>query len=152
MSSPLRFAQASHRSMVLCSLLGLALSASACGAAAGESNEEMSAQSQTLEDGCETLPPTLTVDSPTSFTLQCNDPWAVPEVSAADGCGNPLPVYRYNTGDDDLDGISGDVDPDDYGPGPNTSANGVYNVQFLTWDSNYNVVGEILYVTVENCP
>ncbi|ADO71037.1 hypothetical protein [Stigmatella aurantiaca] len=151
MTPILRCVKAPSRSLVLWSMTGLALLASACNPATEEPAPEMGQQSKTLEGCNEFTNPTLTV-SQTTITLQCNEPWVEPTVSAVDGCGNPLPVHRYNTGDDDLDGISGDIDPDDFGPGPNTSANGLYHVQYLAWDENFNIAGEIVYVTVENCP
>ncbi|MDC0714901.1 hypothetical protein POL68_41010 [Stigmatella sp. ncwal1] len=125
--------------------------ASACGPATEEPLPERKEQSKALEGGCEFTDPTLTVEF-THITLQCNEPWVEPAVSAVSGCGEPLPIHRYNTGDDDLDGTSGDTDPDDYGPGPDTSVNGLYHVQYLAWDDNYNISGEIVYVTVVNCP
>ncbi|WP_225410694.1 hypothetical protein [Stigmatella hybrida] len=152
MSNPLCFTKAPRRSLVLSSLMGLALVASACGPAAGEPSQDVGTQSQTLQDGCETQSPILTMSGPTTITLQCNEPWVVPAVSAVDGCGNPLTVYGYNTGDDDQDGIPGTIDPDDFGPGPDTATNGLYQVQFLAWDAYYNITGEILFVNVVNCP
>jgi len=152
MSNPLCFTQVPRRSLVLSSLMGLVLMASACGPEASEPRQDVGAQSQTLESGCETDNPILTVSGPTTITLQCNEPWVIPAVSAVDACGTPLPVYRYNTGDDDQDGIPGSIDPDDYGPGPDTAINGLYQVQFLAWDEYYNITGEIIFVNVVNCP
>ncbi|SEM89795.1 hypothetical protein SAMN05444354_12571 [Stigmatella aurantiaca] len=152
MSNPLCFTKAPLRSMVLSSLMSLALAASACGPEASEPSQNLDTQSQTLDSGCETESPILTVSGPTTITLQCNEPWVVPAASAVDACGNPLTVYRYNTGDDDQDGIPGTIDPDDYGPGPSTATNGEYQVQFLAWDEYYNITGEIIFVNVVNCP
>lgn len=152
MSNPLCFTKASRRSLVLSSLMGVALMASACGPEASQPSQDVSAQSQTLGSGCETLLPTVTISGPNPLILQCNEPWVVPAVSAVDGCGNPLTVSRYNSGDDDQDGIPGTTDPDDFGPGPSTANNGLYYVNFLAWDQHYNVTAEALHVYVENCP
>ncbi|HEX8704804.1 MAG TPA: hypothetical protein VF815_38585 [Myxococcaceae bacterium] len=85
--------------------------------------------------------------------VQCGAPWEAPEVTALDACGQPMPVYQYNTGDDDEDGIPGTIDPDDFGPGPDLSQKGTYYVQYLTWDEEfYNIMGAILTLHVVNCP
>jgi hypothetical protein len=136
----------------LCLLMGLALVTSACAPEASEPSQEPSTQSQTLENDCENGNPILTVSGPNPITLQCNEPWVVPEVSAVSACGKPLHVYRYNTGDDDQDGIPGSIDPDDFGPGPATSVNGEYMVQFLAWDEYYNITVDLIAVNVVNCP
>jgi hypothetical protein len=42
------------------------------------------------------------------------------------------------------------MDPDDFGPGPTTEAEGLYYVQYLAWDTSYNIQGAILEVHVQD--
>ncbi len=74
--------------------------------------------------------------------------WSNPGAVATDSCQGDLLVHQYNTGDDDGDGIPGDIDPDDFGPGPTTEVEGLYYVQYLAWDDSYNIQGAILSVYV----
>ncbi|SEU16487.1 immunoglobulin-like domain-containing protein [Stigmatella erecta] len=76
--------------------------------------------------------------------------WVPPAVSATDICEGDLPVHKYNTGDDDGDGIPGSIDEDDFGPGPTTEVEGLYYVQYLAWDEAYNIQGAILSVYVKD--
>jgi large repetitive protein len=76
--------------------------------------------------------------------------WQAPEVTAVDACEGPIPVHGYNTGDDDKDGVPGMIDPDDFGPGPTTETEGLYYVQYLAWDTSYNIQGAILSVYVQD--
>jgi len=83
--------------------------------------------------------PTLTVNGPSTMNLECgrstySDPGAV----ALDGCGNPLEVHTYNSGQDA------------YGPGPNTSAEGSYSVQYLAIDAHGRTVSTIRTVNVDD--
>ncbi len=154
--------QQSSRPFILGALAILALSVSACGqeTEAQESRTPSSmpkwAVSQALDgEPCAAAAngqlPTLSV-SDSVITLQCGvDTWVAPDVTAVDACGQPLAVHKYNTGDDDGDGIPGSIDPDDFGPGPDTSVEGVYEVQYLAWDEFYNIQGAILQVHVVNC-
>jgi hypothetical protein len=146
-----------RRSVILGTLTVLAVSVSACGQPQPEEADILSASlskqtsNQSLdEDPCTYETPTLSVTD-TVITLQCGDPWEAPEATATSACGQPLEVHRYNSGDDDQDGIPGDIDPDDFGPGPDTSVNGIYYVQYLAWDDYYNIQGAIFEVHVVNC-
>uniref|UniRef100_UPI001CDA5805 immunoglobulin-like domain-containing protein n=1 Tax=Stigmatella hybrida TaxID=394097 RepID=UPI001CDA5805 len=76
--------------------------------------------------------------------------WVPPLVTAKDLCEGILPVHKYNTGDDDGDGIPGSIDEDDFGPGPTTEVEGLYYVQYLAWDEAYNIQGAILSVYVKD--
>lgn len=146
-----------RRSVILGALTVLAISVSACGQEAEMQESRLpsslpkQAVSQSLgEEPCTQELPTLSV-SDAVITLQCGVTWEAPEATAVDACGQPLEVHRYNTGDDDQDGIPGSIDPDDFGPGPDTSVEGVYYVQYLAWDAYYNIQGALLEVHVVNC-
>jgi hypothetical protein len=102
----------------------------------------------------DTEPPELSITDQEIF-YECTgadngNAWQAPEVTAADACEGPVPLYGYNTGDDDGDGVPGMVDPDDFGPGPTTEAEGLYYVQYLAWDTSYNIQGAILSVFVQD--
>jgi hypothetical protein len=104
--------------------------------------------------GGDTTPPELSIAEDEVF-YECTgvgnpNAWEAPEVTAVDACEGPLPVYGYNTGDDDGDGVPGTVDPDDFGPGPSTEAEGLFYVQYLAWDTSYNIQGTILSVYVQD--
>lgn len=137
----------------------------ACGeeptaASAGLRNSERDSQGLssirhelTCADG-DTAPPELSITDQEIF-YECTgvgnaNSWQAPEVTAVDTCEGPVPVHRYNTGDDDGDGIPGTVDPDDFGPGPSTETEGLYYVQYLAWDTSYNIQGAILSVHVQD--
>ncbi len=88
-----------------------------------------------VTDACQSDPgePTLVLNGSHEMTLECGvDTWVDPGARATDACG-PLQVHKYNSGDDDGDGVPGAQDPDDHGPGPRTSAEGTYSVQYITW-------------------
>ncbi|ADO70143.1 uncharacterized protein STAUR_2339 [Stigmatella aurantiaca DW4/3-1] len=90
-----------------------------------------------------------------NITYECSghaagNEWVPPVVKATDLCEGNLPVHKYNTGDDDGDGIPGDIDEDDFGPGPTTEVEGLYYVQYLAWDEVYNLTGAILSVYVKD--
>lgn len=146
------------RSLILWPTMVLALSVSACGTKtepveaiplAPEEEEPEDDEPCTLTD--DSPPPTLSIGNDSTVTLQCHDAWEAPEVTATDGCGQPLEVYQYNTGDDDEDGIAGTIDPDDFGPGPDLNSEGVYYVQYIAWDPLYHISAVILTVNVMNC-
>jgi hypothetical protein len=81
----------------------------------------------------------LLLQCPLEMTLECGvRPWVDPQVTATDGV-NPLEVHKYNSGDDDGDGVPGSEDPDDYGPGPNVYAEGTYLVEYIAWNSGGTV-------------
>lgn len=83
----------------------------------------------------ETLP-SLTLRGEEVMALECGtSPYVDPGAVATDDCEGPLPVIKFNSGDDDGDGIPGKDDPDDHGPGPNTSAEGTYAVKYQVSDS-----------------
>ncbi|WP_224362355.1 hypothetical protein [Hyalangium versicolor] len=150
------------RSLILLPLAVLALAGSACGvdSAPQELGTQTSVQVHALDNEPCTVtenspPPTLQFSSPGSgnvIVLQCGDAWEAPVLTATDACGQPLQVHQYNTGDDDGDGIPGDIDPDDFGPGPNPNVNALYYVQYLAWDEFFHVSSVILDVHVVNCP
>jgi hypothetical protein len=99
--------------------------------------------------------PVLTVNGSTDIYYECTghaigNVWQNPGASATDSCQGDLQVHQYNTGDDDGDGIPGDIDPDDFGPGPTTEVEGLYYVQYLAWDDSYNIQGAILSVYVQD--
>jgi hypothetical protein len=80
-------------------------------------------------------PPSLVLRGHSEMTLECGvDTWMDPGATASDGC-SVLEVHKYNSGDDDGDGMPGSQDPDDYGPGPDTSAEGSYSVQYIAWNA-----------------
>jgi hypothetical protein len=84
-------------------------------------------------------PPSLVLNGPSELTLECGqDVYVDLGATAADGCGAPLEVHRYNSGQDP------------FGPGPNTSAEGTYSVQYLAWDSTGRTVGAIRMVRVDD--
>jgi hypothetical protein len=108
-------------------------------------------QALTCSDG-DTDPPELSVRDQEVF-YECTgaeqgNAWQAPEVTATDACEGPVPVYGYNTGDDDRDGVPGMIDPDDFGPGPTTEVEGTSYVQFLAWDTSANIQGAVLVVYV----
>ncbi|SEK45998.1 protein of unknown function [Stigmatella aurantiaca] len=93
----------------------------------------------------------LVLNGESHMKLQCGvDAWNDPGASATDMCGNALDIRTFNSGDDDMDGIPGSQDPDDYGPGPNVSAEGAYSVQYMAMDSEWHVVSAVRKVTVED--
>lgn len=104
--------------------------------------------------GGDTTPPELSITDQDVF-YECTgaeggNAWQAPEVTATDACEGPLAVHRYNTGDDDGDGVPGMIDPDDFGPGPTTETEGLFYVQYLAWDTSYNIQGAILNVHVQD--
>ena len=83
--------------------------------------------------------PTLVMHGSSQMTLECGvDTWADPGADAWDvGCV-PLEVHRYNSGSDA------------YGPGPNTSAEGTYSVQYIAWNQAGTTVSAIRSVQVDD--
>ncbi|WP_224362353.1 hypothetical protein [Hyalangium versicolor] len=149
------------RSLILWPTMVLALTVSACGTETKpiEGITPAPVQEQPTEDDVpctlteDSPPPTLSIsDSGIDIFLECNAAWKAPDATAKDACGQPLEMHVYNSGDDDGDGIAGCIDPDDFGPGPSTSINGLYYVQYLAWDEFFHVSSVILSVYVENCP
>jgi hypothetical protein len=105
-----------------------------------------------VTDACATDPgmPTLVLNGNSEMTLECGvDTWVDPSAQATDACG-PLQVHKYNSGDDDGDGVPGSQDSDDYGPGPNTAAEGTYSVQYIAWTPMGNTVSAIRSVHVDD--
>jgi hypothetical protein len=99
--------------------------------------------------------PEISVNGPTELYYECTghaigNVWNNPGATATDLCEGELLVHQYNTGDDDQDGIPGDQDPDDFGPGPTTEVEGLYYVQYLAWDETFNIQGVILSVYVQD--
>lgn len=83
--------------------------------------------------------PTLILHGSSEMTLECGvDTWTDPGAEAWDvGCV-PLEVHRYNTGSDA------------YGPGPATSAEGTYSVQYIAWNAAGTTVSAIRSVQVDD--
>jgi hypothetical protein len=93
----------------------------------------------------------MTLLGDSQMTLECGvDTWTDPGATATDACGSPLEVHKYNSGDDDGDGVPGSQDPDDHGPGPNTSAEGTYSVQYKAWDASGYTLSAIRSVRVDD--
>jgi hypothetical protein len=127
--------------------------------------ERMSATSRALTCQGDTAPPALSRASQEIY-LECTgsalgNVWVAPDITATDACEGSVPVYRFNTGDDDQDGIRGSntgdddqdgipgsVDPDDFGFGPTTEREGRYQVEYLAWDSHFNLARTRLWVNV----
>jgi hypothetical protein len=83
--------------------------------------------------------PTLMLNGNSEMTLECGlSTWVDPSATAKDGCGFPLEVHRYNSGQDA------------YGPGPNTRAEGSYSVQYIAWDASGATVSAIRTVHVDD--
>ncbi|MDY7226941.1 immunoglobulin-like domain-containing protein [Hyalangium rubrum] len=94
------------------------------------------------------VPPALQLLGDSPMVLECGrDTYVDPGAEAYDACSGTLPVHKYNSGDDDGDGIPGESDPDDYGPGPDGTAEGTYSVQYLAMD-RWNVASAIRSVKV----
>jgi hypothetical protein len=101
--------------------------------------------------GSGTTQTALVLNGDSTMQLECGvDTWVDPGASATDMCGSPLHVLKFNSGDDDEDGIPGEQDPDDYGPGPDTSAEGTYSVQYMAIDVTGYTVSAIRSVRVED--
>lgn len=85
--------------------------------------------------------PTLELMGAESMEMECGiDSYVDPGATAYDACSGVLPVSKFNSGDDDGDGIPGSEDPDDHGPGPHGNAEGTYPVQYLAIDAAGNSV------------
>jgi hypothetical protein len=113
---------------------------------------DLAAVSHTEAAGCSVQPglPTLELHGTREMTLECGvDPWVDPGAQAWDACGS-LDLHTYNSGDDDGDGVPGAQDPDDYGPGPNTAAEGTYSVQYIARTAAGNTVSAIRSVQVDD--
>jgi N-acetylneuraminic acid mutarotase len=73
---------------------------------------------------------TLKLYCPQVMTLECGaSTWTDPGASAADGAG-PVVVHKYNTGDDNGDGI-----PDVPASGPNMSSPDSYTMEYIAWNA-----------------
>ncbi|WP_224243140.1 DUF5011 domain-containing protein [Hyalangium gracile] len=95
--------------------------------------------------------PSVVLNGNSTMQLECGvDTWVDPSATATNGCGAPLQVHKFNSGDDDGDGVPGSEDPDDYGPGPNTSVVGTYSVQYMAWDEQWNISSAIRTVNVSD--
>jgi hypothetical protein len=135
-------------------VLGVLMS-SACGEAPTTPQQEPqpSTGSALLCDGSATTPVLSISDQDIYYECtgtEIGNLWEAPVVTASDICEGSIPVHRYNTGDDDEDGIPGSEDPDDFGPGPTTEAEGLTYVQYLAWDESFNIAGTMLSVYVRD--
>jgi hypothetical protein len=98
-------------------------------------------------------PTSLALLGDSSMHLECGvDRWVDPGATATSQCGFSLAVHKYNSGDDDGDGVPGSEDPDDYGSAPDASAEGTYSVQYIAWDEDGTTVSAIRTVEVVDCP
>jgi hypothetical protein len=127
------------------------------------------------DDGNPDTPPPCLPITDQDLVYECtghgNNEWQPPTIMAVDQCSPNTPVNQYNTGDDDQDGIPGcdcnyfpcggegvpegddpatACDEDDFGPGVSTENEGLYYVQYLSWDDSYNITGAILSVYVQD--
>jgi hypothetical protein len=117
---------------VLISALGLSLVG--CGGAPLGDEEALARSSHSLEGEV-----TVTLNGDAEMTLECGvDTWTDPGATATDGEGNPLPVITYNSGHDE------------YGPGPNAAAEGIYYVQYAAHDEAWNSADVLRMVTVQD--
>ncbi|XXF80164.1 kelch repeat-containing protein [Myxococcaceae bacterium GXIMD 01537] len=108
----------------------------ACGAAGAATCPDGSAWSEVPFSSGDV---TLKLHCPQVMTLECStNTWADPGATATDGAG-PVQVHKYNTGDDDGDGIPGSQDPDDFGPGPNLSVPNSYTMEYIAWSATAQV-------------
>lgn len=135
--------------LLLCAVL-----INACGEEPGNPQALSSARQPLVCTGEDTDPPELSI-ADQDISYECTgvgngNAWVIPDVTAVDACEGPLTVHRYNTGDDDGDGVPGMIDPDDFGPGPTTEIEGLYYVQYLAWDEQYNISGAMLSVNVRD--
>jgi hypothetical protein len=114
----------------------------------GNTAQGLSRTVTVLESGGD---PTVVLNGDSFVELECGvDTWVDPSAVAANGCGMPMTLHKYNSGDDDGDGIPGSQDPDDYGPGPNTAVEGTYSVQYMTWDEQWHIASAIRTVKVSD--
>jgi hypothetical protein len=121
-----------------------------CTDAAGDSSSCQATVTVALE-GSGTTETELVLNGDSTMQLECGvDTWVDPGATATDMCGSSLRVLKFNSGDDDEDGIPGEQDPDDYGPGPDTSAEGTYSVQYMAIDVTGYTVSAIRSVRVED--
>jgi hypothetical protein len=88
-------------------------------------------------------PPTgttsMTLLGSSRMTLECGvDTWVDPGATAVNACGQQLVVHRYNSGSDP------------HGPGPQTSSEGTYSVEYIAWDSSGTTVKALRTVEVDD--
>lgn len=116
---------------MLISTLGLTLVG--CGGASLES-EALARKGQLLDGAV-----TVTLNGEAELVLECGvDTWSDPGATATDAEGHPLTVITYNSGHDE------------YGPGPNAGAEGVYYVQYAAHDDSWNSADAIRTVVVQD--
>ncbi|MDY7230275.1 DUF5011 domain-containing protein [Hyalangium rubrum] len=89
---------------------------------------------------CTTLEPTLVLNGTAVMNLECNPngTYSDPGAQAFDGCGNPIPVHAYNSGNDSS------------GPGPNVKLEGNYTVSYSAWDAQGRTVSATRTVNVDD--
>jgi hypothetical protein len=91
------------------------------------------------QEVCTTGQPTLMLTGASELTLECGaGAYSDMGAQAWDGCGNPLQVHTYNSGNDP------------YGPGPTTSAEGTYTVEYIAWDAMGRTVRALRTVHVDD--
>jgi hypothetical protein len=92
------------------------------------------------QQSCEVGAPTLALNEGAELTLECRGDalYIDPGAQAFDGCGNPLQVHAYNTGNDTS------------GPGPNLGTEGTYTVSYAAWDAMGHTVNALRSVNVED--
>jgi large repetitive protein len=127
-----------------------------CGQAPGPASapDSLLPTQQALSCSNDTEPPEMSIVDMELFYectgLEIGNVWEPPGALAIDACEGVLPVYRFNSGDDDGDGVPGSEDPDDFGPGPTTETEGTYYVWYGSWDSRGNTRGAGLSVNVRD--
>lgn len=112
----------------------LGLSLIGCGGAPLEGEDSLARAEQRIDGAV-----TVTLNGEAEMTLECGvSVWNDPGATATDGDGNPLEVATYNSGHDE------------YGPGPNANAEGIYSVQYAATDANMNTASAVRTVNVED--
>lgn len=82
---------------------------------------------------------TIVLHGEAEMTLECGPgTYTDPGAQAWDGCGNPLQVRSYNSGNDSA------------GPGPNPAREGLYTVSYAAWDFAGRTANAYRYVNVDD--
>ncbi|HEX8699137.1 MAG TPA: DUF5011 domain-containing protein [Myxococcaceae bacterium] len=90
------------------------------------------------DPACATQPPTLTLNGSAEMTFECGPgTYSDPGAQALDGCGQPIAMQSYNTGNDSS------------GPGPLLTHEGVYYISYTTWN-NQGAASATRVVTVKD--
>jgi hypothetical protein len=95
------------------------------------------------EEPCDPTQLSLVLNGAAEMTLECGSgTYSDPGALAFNGCGDPVEVHSYNSGNDPS------------GPGPNLSAEGTYTVSYAAWDAAGQTVNatRIVYVDDRTAP